>query len=143
MSMLFKEKEYGPWPSIVCIVLTAFALMPAYFSGPNHALTVILTDAYLLGVVFLFRAFKRLQKWNAKSGNAKSTFRFAGVPSNIKKWVVACLLFCLIAFVLDLLSPWIIWPRRDPAKETDRSAASRHSAALVAAADAIVSGNRT
>src|SRR5262249_18394873 len=54
LSLLFNEKEYGPWPSALCVVLVLLALRPIFAKAAERkAAEVIWIDIYLFGVVFL------------------------------------------------------------------------------------------
>jgi hypothetical protein len=90
LSYINKEKEYGPWPSIVCAVLSALALLPMAAVTTSHLICVLVIDMYLLGLVFLFRALKRLQKWNNAHRPEQTTLQLRAAPTHIKAWVFGC-----------------------------------------------------
>jgi hypothetical protein len=89
----FREVKYGAWPSVVCTVLAGISIIPATTPMPP----VLSTDFFLIGVVFLFRAFKRLQKWNARHQPGARTYTLRGVPGEVILWVVISGALCLIA----------------------------------------------
>lgn len=90
----------------MCTVSATIALGPAYLWGA--ASSVICVDVYLLGLVFLFRALKRLQKWNNNESPEQSTFRYSAAPLDIRGWVIGCVAFSILALLATFLVPCIL-----------------------------------
>ena len=101
-SSFAEGKPYGPWPSIVCGLLVLPAFCPIA-TARGESILVILMDVYLIGVILLFRALKRLQKWNIKNRVGHPTFNFLGVPFKIWVWLLFCTLLCIAGFAGALM----------------------------------------
>jgi hypothetical protein len=99
LSLYFNEKEYGPWPSAVSGALCALGLIPTYAVVPSQPAAVLCIDIHLFGLVFLFRAFKRLQKWNFENRRGETTFQFRAAPTDVKAWIIVCGAVSFIALV--------------------------------------------
>jgi hypothetical protein len=99
---IVSKKDYGPWPSCTCVVLVALALWPAYRSKEVGPYVVICLDAYLLAIVILFRAFKRLQKWKAHQRRDKSPNRSRLAPMSIRGFVYGLSFFAAAAYLMTL-----------------------------------------
>lgn len=105
----YKEVGYRPWPSAACIILSAACLFPVYAFAPNQPIAAVFADLYLIALVFLFRAMKRLQKWAAHRTNNETTLwhllcHLRGAPKDIKGWVYGLSAACAITYLLAIVS---------------------------------------
>lgn len=100
--LIFEEVKYGPWPSVTCLALSGFSLIPALFAAPRQPAAVIWTDVYLIGLVFLFRAFKRLQKWNFVNREGQTTLQIRSAPGDIQAWTYVWSAFSLFFYLLAI-----------------------------------------
>lgn len=102
--LIFREVKYGPWPSVACLSFCALVLVPAHLVAPHQPVAVIWVDLYLVSLVFLFRAFKRLQKWNHVHLADQTTLQLLAAPVKIRAWVYVWCVISLFSFV------WAIAP---------------------------------
>lgn len=95
------KKDYGAWPSLTCMVLAGLALWPAYRQVAG-AYVVISIDVYLLAIVILFRACKRLQKWQAHQRRDKKSDAFKHAPRTIRLFIIGLSVFVGLAYLVTL-----------------------------------------
>lgn len=86
-SWIAKEKEYGPWPSVICSVLTAVAVLIPRKDSPDPMLVITL-DAYLATIAVFFRALKQFQKWRHAEKKASRQYNWKQLPLSIKLAVI-------------------------------------------------------
>ncbi len=96
------KKDYGPWPSATCVILVAFALWPAYRSKEVGAYVVIFLDVYLIAIVILFRAFKRLQKWKAHQRRDKKPDNLKLAPKSVRSFIIVLCVVAAVSYLITL-----------------------------------------
>lgn len=105
---IIKDKEYSPWPSVTCCLLTALAFYPVYYVWPGQVVMVICTDVYLFCVVILFRALKRFQKWNFYNDKNRNTMRVGEAPWAVHCWVAGWFIGGVFAYLATLILPRLL-----------------------------------
>jgi len=89
-SQRIDKKPYGPWPSLLCVILVIGATLVSGRAAIEPGWLAVWCDTYLLGVVVLFRALKRLQKWAVRERKDNPTTSYFKAPKGIWVWIVIC-----------------------------------------------------